>query len=168
MRVGIVKEKYNKKIRWFYYMTIPLILLVSYPILLRLNLEIGIVWFLFALLCIISFVLIDKVVDDIVLIGEMEIDPDKFKLKLNNQEIPIPFDSIKIVLLKPKLGVSRVARTFKVYECQIKTYEDYYCIHVTRGEVENGIIVEKNILNPKAFDLIKFLEKKNINHQIGH
>jgi hypothetical protein len=166
MRIGIVKEKYNKKIRWFYYVIIPLLLLVSYPILMTLNLEIGLVWILFALLCIISFVLIHKIVDDIIIIGEMEIDSDKFKLKLNNQETPIPFDSIKMVLLKPKLGFSRVAHTFKVYECQIKTHEDYYRFDVTREEVENGDIVAKNILNPKAFDLIKFLKRKNINYRI--
>jgi len=75
---------------------------------------------------------------------------------------------IKMILLTPMLGVSKVADTYKVYNCQIKTNDNLYSYQITREEILNGKLIAKNLMNPKAFDLIKFIEKQKINYRFGN
>lgn len=166
MHIGIVREKYNKKTRWLFYFLIPIFLLATYPALKALNIEDLTAGIIFGIIAIVCFVLLDKKIDDIVILGKLEIKNDSFILIQDNQEVLIPFKNIRMFLLNPKIGLSRVAETYKVYDCQIRTEENNYRLKLTRGEIRNGKIVARNLLNPKAFDLIKFLKKKKINHRI--
>jgi len=166
MRIGIVKEKYEKKTRWLFYILIPLFLLATYPTLIALNIGNLTAGIIFVIITIVSFILLDKIVDDIDILGEIEIQNDSFILFQNGQEILIPFKKVKMFLLNPKLGLSRVAETYNVYNCEIMTDENNYHLNITRGEIRNGKIVLRNLVNPKAFDLIKFLKKQKINHRI--
>lgn len=165
MQIAIVKAKYDKKIRWIYYIVIPILLLALFPFLMLLNPEIITTSILFGIICVLSFVFIDKVVDGIIIQGEIQINATDLIINFENQKSTIPYDQIRMIILKPKLGLSRVAHTFKVYDCQIKTEEHYYHFDVTRESVENGKIKARNLMNPKAFDLIRFLEEKKINHR---
>jgi hypothetical protein len=61
--------------------------------------------------------------------------------------------------------VSRVEFTFKVYDCHIKAEKEYH-FDVTREAIENGKIISRNLINPKAFDLIRFLEQKQIDEKM--
>ena len=166
MKLAIVKAKYDKKIRWIYYIVIPILLIILFPFLLQLNPEIITTSILFGIICILSFVFIDKVVDSIMIQGEIKINANDLIINFENQKSTIPYNKIKIIILKPRLGMSRVSRTFKVYDCQIKSEEHYYHFEVTRESVENGKIKARNLMNPKAFDLIRFLEEKKLNHRI--
>ncbi len=166
MQIAIVKAKYDKKIRWIYYIIIPILLLASFPFLMILNLKIGITFSLFAVIGILSFVFIDKVVDGIIIQGEIQMNDKELIINFENQKSTIPYNQIKMIILKPKLGLSRVAHTFKVYNCQLKTGDHYYHFDVTREAVENGKIKARNLINPNAFDLIRFLEQKKVNHRI--
>lgn len=166
MRIGIVKEKYNKKTRWLFYILIPLFLLVTYPLLIEFGFEKLIAAITFGFITIVSFILLDKKVEDIEIVGELEINSDSFLVIQNDQEILIPFKNIRLFLLNPTIGLSRVAETYKVYDCQIKTIEKNYHLKLTRCEIKNGKVVSRNLVNPKAFDLIKFLKKQNINLRI--
>lgn len=167
MRIGIVKEKYRKKFRWLFYIAVPLLLLSTYPLLLLADVELGIIWFLLAVICVAGFVFIHKVADDIIVLGEVEICDDSFVFDLKGDINKIPFKEIKMILLKPILGVSKVADTYKVYDCQIKTSDNLYSYQITREEIVDGKLIAKNLMNPKAFDFIKFLEEQKINHRIG-
>lgn len=166
MQIGIVKERYNKKTRWFYYIVMPLILIAIYPLLLILNFGLTITWILFSIVTIISLIIIDKVIDSIIIIGKIEIGDKQFKITLDKEVLTISFDKIKCIILNPKLGLSKLPHTFKVYQCQIKTIESDYKFDITREELRNGKIISKNILASRAFDLIKFLEKKKILYKI--
>ena len=167
MRVGIVKEKYSKTNRWILYIVVTLLLLSTYPLLMLFNMGLGITWLVFAIICIAGFVFIHKVADDIIILGEVEVCDDSFVFDLKGNIITIPFNEIKMILLKPMLGLSKLADTFKVYDCQIKTNDNLYSYQITREEVIDGKLIAKNLLNPKAFDFIKFLEKQKINYRFG-
>lgn len=165
MRIAIVEAKYDKRIRWIYYIIIPLLLVVLFPLLTMLIPGFILSAVLFGVICILSFVIIDKVIDDIIIKGEIEINETELIIHFENQETTIPYNHIKGIILKPKLGMSKVEHTFKVYDCQIKA-DKYYHFDVTREAVENGKIKSKNLINPQAFDLICFLEQKKINYRI--
>ncbi|MCH2234772.1 MAG: hypothetical protein MK078_11035 [Crocinitomicaceae bacterium] len=167
MRVGIVKEKYSKSFRWIFYIGVPLLLLSTYLLLMLVNIDLGFTWLVLAIICIAGFVFIDKVVDDIIILGEVAIREDSFVFDLKENVITIPFNEIRMILLKPMLGVSRVADTFKVYNCQIKTNDNLYIYQITREEIKSGKLIAKNLMNPRAFDFIRFLEKQKINHRFG-
>ncbi len=167
MRVGIVKEKYSKSFRWIFYIGVPLLLLSTYPLFVLVNMSLGFTWFVFALICITGFIVIHKVVDDIIILGEVEIREDSFVFDIKENVITIPFNEIRMILLKPILGMSRVADTYKAYNCQIKTNDNLYTYQITREEIRNGKLIAKNLLNPRAFDFITFLEKQKINHRFG-
>ncbi|MFT6921483.1 MAG: hypothetical protein ACJA1C_000480 [Crocinitomicaceae bacterium] len=167
MQIGIVEGKHSKSVRWIFYIGIPLLLLISYPVLDILNLDIGYTWIVFSILCISGFAVIHKVADDVIFKGEMEINEDSFSFHLNEETTSIPFKDIKMVLLYPMLGLSKIPDTFKSYKCQIKTHDNVYTYQITREELKDGKLIAKNILNPKAFDLIKFLDKQKINYRFG-
>jgi hypothetical protein len=167
MRIGIVEEKYNKSIRWIFYIGIPLLLLISYPLIDLLNLGLDFTWLVFAILCIVGFVAIHKIVDDVIFKGDVEIHEDSFSFLVDEEYTTIPFKDIKMMLLQPMLGLSKIPDTFKAYKCQIKTHDNLYTYQITREELKNGKLVAKNILNPKVFDLIKFLDKQQIHYRFG-
>lgn len=127
----------------------------------------GITWVVFAIICVAGFIFIHKIADDIIVLGEVEILDDSFVFDLKDNITTIPFREIKMILLKPMLGVSRVPDTYKVYDCQIKTDDKLYSYQITREEIVNGKLIAKNLMNPKAFDFVKFLEKQKINHRFG-
>ena len=72
-----------------------------------------------------------------------------------------------MILLQPMLGLSKIPDTYKAYKCQIKTNDNLYSYQITREELKDGKLVAKNITNPKAFDLIKFLDKRQIQYRFG-
>ena len=165
MKIGIVEAKYDRKIRWIYYIVIPILLPALFPLFFMFIPEIITTFFLCGIACILSLVFIDKVIDGIIFKGEIQINENELTICFNEQETTIPFNQIKLIVLKPKLGMSRVEYTFKVYDCQIKAEKEYH-FDVTREAFENGKIISRNLINPKAFDLIRFLEQKQINYRI--
>jgi hypothetical protein len=165
MKIGIVEVKYNKKNRWIYYIVIPILLPALFPLFFMFIPEIITTFVLYGIACILSLVFIDKVIDGIIFKGEIQINENELIICFNEQETTIPFNQIKLIILKPILGMSRVEYTFKVYDCQIKAEKEYH-FNVTRAAFENGKIISRNLINPKAFDLIRFLEQKQMNYRI--
>ena len=167
MQIGIVKEKYSKPFRLIFYIGFFLFLIATYPLLMQLNIGLGLTLIVFSLIGITGFIFIDKVVEDIILLGNIEIRDDSFVIDLEDDRNIILFKEIKMILLKPKLGGSTNGSTSKVYVCQIKTIDELYSYHITREEIRNGKLIARNLMRPKAFDFIQFLEKQKINHRIG-
>jgi len=167
MEIGIVKGKYSKPIRWVFYICIPVLLIITYPILEPLDLGISTTWLIFGILCISGFIIIHNIADKVDHIGTVELLNDSFNFKVDNTLKSIPFVEIQSIILQPMLGVSRLPQTFKVYKCNIQTTTGKYTYQITREEVKNGKLKPKNLLNPKAFDFIKFLDSHSINYKYG-
>ncbi len=166
MYVAIVKQKYGKKKRWWFYILYYTVLLTTFPLLITLNVDKSIAGILFAALVLASLLLIDKLIEDVEVIGKVEIKTDSFVIIQNGKKTPVPFNAIQMFLLTPLIGVSRVAETYKAYDCQIRTNEKNHRLALTRAEVRNGKIITKNLIRPNAFDLIKLLKRQNINYRI--
>ena len=167
MRIGIVKEKYSRLSRQASYIGVTIFLLLTYPLLLQVNLSIGITWLLFSLICIASLIFVNKVIDDIIILGEVEIGHDSFSFSLKQETTIVHYKDIEMILLKPMFGGVRAPDIFKVYQCQIKTHDNVHSYQITREEIKNKKLIAKNIVNPKAFDFIDFLENKKINYRFG-
>lgn len=166
MYIAVVKQKYSKKNRRWFYIFYYAILLVTFPLLIALDIPKSMAGILFAIMVITSLILIQKFAEDVEIIGTVEIKTDSFEVIQNGEKILIPFSEIQMFLLNPLLGTSRVAETYKAYDCQIRTSQKNYRFTLTREELRNGKVRPKNLMRPNAFDLITFLKQKNIQYRI--
>ncbi len=122
----------------------------------------------FLLLTITLFIFIDKVVDSFLIVGQVIIEDQEFVFNQNNNSVTIPFKEIRVIILTPILGISKIASTFKTYNLALTTVNNTVVQYqITREEIVNGKLLSKNIVNPNRFDLVKFLESKKIRFEFG-
>lgn len=167
MTVGIVEQKFSRRTRRIFYVLHMLILIIAYPLLKAVGIETPIAEILLSFMIFGSLFFIHRIVEGVKIIGKIQVKDDSFILDQNNKQVSVPFKEIQMFLLIPVLGSSRISENYKVYACQIRTNENNHRLNLTREEVRNGKIINKNITRPSAFDLIHFLKKKHIQHRIG-
>lgn len=167
MEIGIVNEKNSKYKRWFFYTTTPIFLVVLFA-LLQSYIEMNFLLIsLIILIGISAFILIEKYVDGFNILGIIEINDNSLEIFINSKSEKIDFQDITFMELNPKLGLSKSKETFTIYEVKIRTKDENYTYLLTREELRNRKLIRKNLFNPNAFDLIKFLEKKRIKFEFG-
>lgn len=168
MRIGIVTERYTRKTRVKLYVLIPLGLIALYLLLSYMAEVFSIAIYLFIPVLIVGFIFLRRIAFSFNLIGLVNISDDCFQFSMNNIEFSVMFKNIDVVMLYPMLGVSQLPETFRTYLCKIKTKDgEIYKFQLTREEVNKGKLISRNMKNPNAFDLIKFMDKHRINYHFG-